>query len=842
MFVSCDFSDPDTGGGKDPAGGGNPVVDAPLSFTGTSGGKIVTITISQTDPSRVVLTPKSDDYYAITENTTLISKGKITITGSTWLFMPSSDSPGDKTQFNATYSNETLTIPSIPGTDISGLIATKGDGATDARPTLTGTVTIDSTLPKVGTTLTATYSDGNGTGIATWQWIQGNTPISNSNKNTYAVVPNDDGKTLKAQVSYANYKGVIESEATAAVAGDSRPTLNGVITFANSQTTSITPKVGDTITAVYEGYGTGQGTGTPAWQWLRDDTPISGAANPSYTVVNSDVGKTLKAQVSFSSHSGNVTSGMTAIVRSSGDNSPPTFTDTYTFISWLAYQPNNTKDTPYDVALNISSLSELSEHLKFTQSWPYISLDLSGSTFTSIEDGAFSKWTKDSAVNYAGVPLVRVKIPNGVTSIGNFAFSNCDLTNVTIPDSVISIGEYAFYANQLTSVTIPNMITSIADSTFYENKLTRVTIPDSVISIGNSAFSGNELTSLTIGNRVAYIGDWAFVGNRLTSVTIPNSVTSIGDRAFAYISGFGKSKLTSITLGNKVASIGEYAFAFNELASVTIPNSVTSIGEGAFAYNKLVNVSIPNNVAYLSGFNNNELTSITINNGVTSIGDSAFSNNELTSVTIPNSVTSIGEGAFAYNKLANITIPASVTHLSGFEGNRLTNIIIPDTVISIGDYALYGNELTSVTIGNKVTSIGDRAFSNNKLASVTIPASVTSIEAYAFASNQLPGVVIPDSVTSIGKSAFGANKLTNVTIPEKVTSIGNSAFFNNQLLSVTFKGTITQANFGEGAFDFVGQDLVTSIKVDLISKYLAGGIGTYTRSSVSSTIWTKYFP
>merc|ERR1711871_1420500 len=85
--------------------------------------------------------------------------------------------------------------------------------------------------------------------------------------------------------------------------------------------------------------------------------------------------------------------------------------------------------------------------------------------------------------------------------------------SVTVPDGVTSIGDYAFYLCwRLTSVTIPDSVTSIGDGAFSRcSGLTSVTIPDSVTSIGENAFSGCS---------------------GLTSVTIPDSVTSIGDGAF----------------------------------------------------------------------------------------------------------------------------------------------------------------------------------------------------------------------------------------------------------------------------------------------------------------------
>ena len=62
-----------------------------------------------------------------------------------------------------------------------------------------------------------------------------------------------------------------------------------------------------------------------------------------------------------------------------------------------------------------------------------------------------------------------------------------------------TIGDDAFAENNLTSVTIGNSVTTIGNDAFQYNSLTSVVIPDSVTTIGGYAFSGNNLTSVYIG-------------------------------------------------------------------------------------------------------------------------------------------------------------------------------------------------------------------------------------------------------------------------------------------------------------------------------------------------------
>ncbi len=148
--------------------------------------------------------------------------------------------------------------------------------------------------------------------------------------------------------------------------------------------------------------------------------------------------------------------------------------------------------------------------------------------------------------------------------------------------------EYAIWKNafknyKITSVTIPAYVTSIGDYAFSNcTLLTSIDIPNSVTSIGKEAFSNcTSLTSLTIGNSVMSIGESAFSNcTSLTSVNIPDSVTSIGVNAFGSCSA-----LISIIIPDSVTSIGSMSFIFcSSLTSIVIPDSVTSVGSWAFGY------------------------------------------------------------------------------------------------------------------------------------------------------------------------------------------------------------------------------------------------------------------
>ena len=87
--------------------------------------------------------------------------------------------------------------------------------------------------------------------------------------------------------------------------------------------------------------------------------------------------------------------------------------------------------------------------------------------------------------------MTSITLPSGVTSIGWYAFYECNgLTSITLPSGLTSIDGHAFQdCYGLTSINLPSGLTSIGDYAFWNcSRLYNLTIPYSVTSIGPKAF------------------------------------------------------------------------------------------------------------------------------------------------------------------------------------------------------------------------------------------------------------------------------------------------------------------------------------------------------------------
>ena len=83
-------------------------------------------------------------------------------------------------------------------------------------------------------------------------------------------------------------------------------------------------------------------------------------------------------------------------------------------------------------------------------------------------DGVLFNKDKTEIICYPNKNGEEYIIPSSVTSIGDYAFNQCDsLINITIPQNLTSIGTRAFYECNLSYVEIPNSVTNIGEYAFH---------------------------------------------------------------------------------------------------------------------------------------------------------------------------------------------------------------------------------------------------------------------------------------------------------------------------------------------------------------------------------------
>ena len=202
------------------------------------------------------------------------------------------------------------------------------DADTSDNSPATGAPTISGTV-QVGETLTADTSgiaDADGLANATfsYQWITDDSVIVASAARTYTPTDGDRGKSIKVRVSFTDDAGneeTLTSANTATVEARANSPATGLPTISG------TAQVGETLTANTSGVADVDGLSNVQYeyQWIANDSSISGATNATYTLVAADEGQVIKVRASFTDDAGNnetLTSAGTEAV--SAANTPAT--------------------------------------------------------------------------------------------------------------------------------------------------------------------------------------------------------------------------------------------------------------------------------------------------------------------------------------------------------------------------------------------------------------------------------------------------------------------------------------------------------------------------------------
>ena len=134
--------------------------------------------------------------------------------------------------------------------------------------------------------------------------------------------------------------------------------------------------------------------------------------------------------------------------------------------------------------------------------------------------------------------ITKVVIPDNVTDIGDYAFSNCKrLEYIELPSTLQRIGNRSFECCEgLKEIAIPDNVTDIEDYAFgYCRSLEHLELPSTLQRIGSDSFCCCEgLKEIAIPDNVTNIGSYAFIGCRnLQRIKLPSNLQSIGEGVFS---------------------------------------------------------------------------------------------------------------------------------------------------------------------------------------------------------------------------------------------------------------------------------------------------------------------
>lgn len=444
----------------------------------------------------------------------------------------------------------------------------------------------------------------------------------------------------------------------------------------------------------------------------------------------------------------------------------------------------------------------------------------------------------ETATNTVLLGCTGAEIPEGIESIGDYAFCNCDINTIKFPQSLKKIGKYAFQNNHFQYLEIPSGVSSIGESAFIgQVKLHAIKVnAQTPPTVDQSTFDGVPLTAKLIvpnGTKAQYEAAdvWKLFSNILeeqeylalssltVNVAVAGSLSTLipeSERA-----NLDKLTLTGTLNGTDFQFIRENLcdgmnghVRFLDLTKANLENNTLG-GEYLKFTNSLMEIKLPATLKCIDGmsFWESSIRELVVPKSVNDIGSNVFyqcRNLMYLSVEKGNTVYDSRDNCNAIIKTATNTlvigcrstvVPSSVVALdaSSFSGVQgLTQLDLPDGVRSIGDGAFWADEgLTSVILSKSITTLGTGPFvgcsnissfvidpknpvydTRNNCNGIIETATNTLIQGFG-------STRIPEGVVKLAPRAFMYQNLSYLEIPASVTEIGTECFlYCNNLTTV----------------------------------------------------------
>ena len=388
--------------------------------------------------------------------------------------------------------------------------------------------------------------------------------------------------------------------------------------------------------------------------------------------------------------------------------------------------------------------------------------------------------------------LTELRLPMGIVSIGNGAFSYCgNIQRIVFPATLRYIGDSAFYCcssvNSL--IGLPEGLEAIGSYAFYAcGKLASVELPSTVASIQYDAFSNTGITSFEFPRSFSYInGSPLHNCPNLVEITVAE-----GNEFFAAKDNFLLSK------DEKKVYLG--AGNLGEEGKLVFPAGITAIAQSAFNGRQ-------------------DVQTIVFPETLETIEDNAFNCcYSLVELAFPKSLVSVGWGAFnSCLALKEITLPGGVQYLGGYAFaycKSLEKAFVEEGTISLGYEAFYQCEkLVDVTLPSTLEYIDSRCFAECvSLESIYLPRGLSGLYDNPFAGcTSLKSIVVDaanPNFVSLDGVLFSADNtriilapmqadLSSFAIPDSVIVISDGAFYHNETLTSIVVPSTVQEIFHE---------------------------------------------